>query len=334
MVAREITDRGEWERFWESHAPQALFQSWLWGDVVKKQSLPLVRLGLYDESKLTGIFQVVTVRARRGTYLHIRQGPVLSHYSPPPWKAVINHLRLLAKEENASFLRVSPPMGDSDTHREVLRSLGMLPAAVHEVDAERRWVLDITRNEQELLVGMRKTTRYEIKRAMKEGVVIEKSQNPKDLSAFFDLYRQTAARHGFVPHQGIREEFEVFSKDHKTIVLLGKYKGRIMAAATILFLGDQAIYHHGASLPGRTPVSYLVQWEGIREAKRRGMKVYNFWGIAPLDKINHPWHGITLFKTGFGGREIRTVHAHDLPITPWYWLTRGIEWWERTRKGY
>lgn len=327
MTIKEITDRGVWDHFWETHAPEALFQSWLWGEVVKKQSLPLVRFGLYDGSKLVGIFQVVTVRARRGTYLHVRQGPILLKQ----WSFVTNFLKDQARRERASFVRISPPLGDTDANRQMLKRFGMLPAATHEMDAQRRWVLDITRPEEMILSGMRKTTRYEIKRAMKEGVIIEKTE---DVSSFFDLYGQTADRHGFVPHKGIREEFDVFSNEHGATMFLGKHRQKAFAAAIILFLGHQAIYHHGASIPNHFGASYLLQWEAIREAKRRGMKTYNFWGIAPPDKPNHPWRGITLFKTGFGGQEVRTIHTHDLPISPRYYLTRSIEIWERLRRGY
>lgn len=329
-----IADRAEWERFWEIHAPGALFQSWAWGEVVRRQLVPFTRYGLYDESCLIGIFQVVTVRSRRGTYLHIRHGPILPGSDPEAWKHIMTFFRKLAKDQHASFIRMSPPLEDSDTTRTFLRSFGMLPAAVHDVDAKRAWVLDIHPSEEVLLSGMRKTTRYEIKRAVKEGVVIEKSEDPKSLQSFFDLYRQTAARHGFVPHKGIREEFDVFAKEHRVLLFTGKHQGKIYAASIVLFLGDRAIYHHGASVTSRIPVSYLIQWEAIREAKRRGMKVYNFWGIAPPGEDDHPWHGITVFKTGFGGREIRTIHAHDLPISPPYFFTRIVEWWQRRMRGY
>ncbi|MBI3956351.1 peptidoglycan bridge formation glycyltransferase FemA/FemB family protein [Candidatus Gottesmanbacteria bacterium] len=333
MTIREITDREEWERFWESHAPGALFQSWLWGEVVKKQLLPLTRFGLYDGSKLIGIFQVVTVRARRGIYLHVRQGPIVSP-SIQRWSRVTDFLRDQAKREGASFIRVSPPVADLVQHRKFLQTLGLLPAATHEVDAERCWVLDITPGEEAILAGMRKTTRYEIRHAQHLGVRIVTTTAPIDLDKFFVLYGETAKRHHFVEHRGIREEFDVFVKEGKAVLLLGYYQQTLLSAAIILFLADQAIYHHSASVPTDYSVNYAIQWEAIREAKRRGMKVYNFWGIAPLDAANHPWHGITVFKTGFGGREVQTIHAHDLPVSPRYWPTRAIEWWERTRKGY
>lgn len=328
-----IDDRHEWERFWESHAPSALFQSWLWGEVILRQSLPLFRFGLYDGSRLAGIFQVVVVRAKRGTYLHVRHGPILSP-SMKQWRFVTNFLKDLAKREGASFIRVSPPMDDSVGHRTLLQSLGLLRAATHEVDAERCWVLDIIPSEEALLSGMRKTTRYEIRHAQHLGVRVVSTTTLTDLDKFFSLYRQTARRQHFVEHRGIREEFDVFVKEKKAVLLLGYYQQDLLSAAIILFLGDQAIYHHSASIHTKYSVGYAVQWEAIRQAKRHGMKTYNFWGIAPPDRPNHPWRGITLFKTGFGGREIRTIHAYDFTRSPRYWMIRGIELWERLRRGY
>lgn len=329
-----IGDRHVWERFWESHAPQALFQSWLWGEVIKRQSLPIERFGLYDGSRLVGIFQVVTVSARRGTYLHLRHGPILIDNKPDTLEHVVKFLRAHAKGKHASFVRMSPPFEDTDDRRLFLRSLGMLPSAVHEVDAERCWVVDITPREETLISNMRKTTRYEIRRAEKLGVRVVSSADPADLDKFFDLYQETSKRQHFVVHRGIREEFEIYAGENKAVLLLGYYQRSSLSAAIVLFSGNQAIYHHGASVRTKLPVSYAVQWEAIRQAKRRGMHIYNFWGIAPLDQENHPWRGITVFKTGFGGNEVRTMHAHDLPLSATYWATRSIEWWECLRRGY
>ena len=71
-------------------------------------------------------------------------------------------------------------------------------------------------------------------------------------------------------------------------------------------------YHHGASsyAHNKIPASYLPQWTAIRDALKRGDRVYNFWGIAPgtlteegfkISEPKHPFGGVTLFKTGFGG---------------------------------
>jgi len=329
-----MTSAKNWDDFVLQYAPSALFQSWLWGEVQVKMSQKFWRFGLYDDKKLVGVFAILKVSARRGTFFHVRHGPVFSSQRREYWEEFLRFVKDLAKKENAWFVRISPLIDDSNENHLLLKSFGMQPAAIHAMDAELCWVLDIQRLKEELLVGMRKTTRYEVRQAEKLGVKVIHSTDAKDLASFFLLYQVTSTRQGFVPHQGIGEEFEIYALQKKALLLLGQYEGKILAGAVILFYGNQAFYHHGASLVTKIPVSYLVQWEAIQEAQKRGMKVYNFWGIAPEDKPNHPWRGITLFKKGFGGREIKYIHAHDLPISPWYPFSRSVETIRRIRKGY
>lgn len=331
---REVTDKELWDGFVFARSPDALFQTWTWGEVLGRQRKKSWRFGLFQGNKIIGIFQVVRVSARRGTYLHIRHGPIISASDSEAWKYITVFLKKFAGEHHACFIRISPRISDSEYNNTLLKSFGMLPAAVHEVDAERCWVLDITPDKDTLLAGMRKTTRYEIRRTEKMGIFVKITEDTAELDAFFDLYQKTSKRQHFVAHGGIREEFEVFIREKKAVLLLGFHEQILLSAAIILFSGDQAIYHHGASMLTKFPVNYAVQWEAIREAKRRGMRNYNFWGIAPPIVQNHPWQGLTLFKTGFGGKEVRTIHAHDLPVSPRYWVTRGIEWWEKKRRGY
>lgn len=328
-----IDQRRVWEHYWESHAPQALFQSWLWGEVMKRRSFPLVRFGVYEGNRLIGIAQCTLVRARRGTYLHVRHGPILP-LGFRIWRYVTEMLRDYARMQGASFIRMSPPIGDAVHQRSFLRILGLLPAATHEVDAERCWVLDITPGEEEILRGMRRTTRYEIRRAQARGIRVISSTSLRDLEAFLHLYEETAKRQHFIGHTGIRDEFDLYAGEGTAVLLLGYHEETLLSGAVILFSSQQAIYRYGASLPTKLPVSYAVQWEAIRQAKRRGLKQYNFWGIAPPDRPDHPWRGITLFKTGFGGRQVRTLHAHDLPLSPRYWVARGVDLLERLRRGY
>jgi lipid II:glycine glycyltransferase (peptidoglycan interpeptide bridge formation enzyme) len=75
-----------------------------------------------------------------------------------------------------------------------------------------------------------------------------------------------------------------------------------------------------------------LQWEAIKEAKNRGCKTYNFWGIAPdiknaqeAQESSHPWAGLSLFKMGFGGCRKEYVKTQDLVILPKYWLNYIIE---------
>lgn len=329
-----VEEKGTWDKFVLRYAPVALFQSWLWGKVQVCLGNPLWRYGLYEGKSLVGLFQIVKVAARRGTFLHVRHGPVLVSQKKRHWRPVVSFFREKASEERALFVRLSPQIDDTHFNRQLLKHFGMRPAAIHAMDGEYCWVLDLAPSEEELLAAMRKTTRYEVRQAARMGVTVTVTGDPRRLPDFFRLYQATTSRHNFVPHQGIAEEFKVFASEDQAKLFLAYREQQLLSAAIVLFYGDQAIYHHGASIVSKVPASYLVQWQAIKEAKKRGMKVYNFWGISSDNATHHPWRGITLFKKGFGGREVRFIHAHDLPVSPFYIVPRIVETARRLIKGY
>lgn len=329
-----VESSATWEWFVLQHSPQALFQSWLWGEVQKKSKAQIYRFGFFRGDTLVGVAQAVLVKAKRGSFLHVRHGPIVDSRNIVDWKQIAALLAAEAKKLGCLFVRISPLLPVTKETDRLFRSLRSVPAAIHRMDGEYCWVLDLDKTEEELLSGMRKTIRYEIRKGQKEGVEVFSTTDPKHLKDFFSLYEKTSSRQGFVPHTGIREEFEIFAKAKQAMLYIGKHGKQTTAAAIILYYGNQAIYHHGASVQAKVPVSPVVQWDAILDAKKRGMKVYNFWGIAPESSPNHPWRGITLFKKGFGGREITYSHAQDIPISPLYIVPRAIETIRRLMKGY
>ncbi len=331
----EAAGEKEWESFVSRHAPRALFQTWLWGETEKARGIAIGRYMVSGPAGIGAAFQFFRVDAKRGRFLHVRQGPVFADLADRRiWECILSFLSDRARQERAWFVRLGPQIPRTDSSQALLASFGMKPAAIHHMDAELCWVLLLDRDEDQLLSHMRKTTRYEIRRSQSQGVRIEKSTQVSDLSVFFDLYEKTSKRHHFVPHQGITEEFRTFAGRNQATLYTARYQKKVYAAAIILYTKEQAIYHHGASIPSPVSVTHLLQWEAIKEAKKRGMKVYNFWGIAQEDDKNHPWRGITVFKKGFGGHEVSSIHAHDLPVSGWYRLSRFVETGRRIRRGY
>ncbi|MDO8658604.1 MAG: peptidoglycan bridge formation glycyltransferase FemA/FemB family protein [Candidatus Levybacteria bacterium] len=335
----ELKDEKVWENFLKKKEIDffPFFQSWDWGEVQKKSGFDILRFGIFDKhAELAGVFLIVDINARRGHYLHMRHGPVLSSFKDKCFDAIINFVKEIAKERNTSFIRISPLIKNEDIKDDFFKKRGFINAPVHNMDAQNCWILDITKPEDQLLKEMRKTHRYLIRKAQTMDIKIIRSKNLSYLDSFLNLYNDLSKRKGFVPHRGIREEFEILSKNDEAILIMAEYEKKIISAALIVFTGDMAIYHHGVSADEykNIPASYLIQWEAIKEAKNRGKKIYNFWGIVPIDEPNHPWKGITLFKTGFGGERRDFIHAKDLPLNIWYWKSYLIEYIAKIKKGY
>src|SRR3989344_528302 len=182
----------------------------------------------------------------------------------------------------------------------------------------------------EFVRELRKTTRHEIKKAEKEKIKIVTSQDPKEMKNFYDLQLETANRQKFTPfaYEYLHEQFKVFAKNKKAILYKAYFKNKLLALAFIIFYGEEAVYHYGASTQEERdhPGAYLIQWRAILEAKKRGMKRYNFWGVAPLEKTNHRFYGLSIFKRGFGGEDVRYLHAQDFIINyPKYFINYAVE---------
>ncbi len=332
----EIQDKEVWESFVLSRQNKTFLHSWNWGEFNASLGNKTFRLGIYDsDEKLTAVFLALKIVARRGSFLFVPQGPVVHDFNFEILEVARDYLKNLALRESCGFVRISPILPNNPVNASLFKRAGFRMAPIH-MHAELMWVLDLSQPEEKILGGMRKTTRYSIKKAERDGVKIIRSRNPRDVAVFEEVYGKTAKRHGFVAFSDdyLRKEFASFKGDDQVLIFLGEYKNRIIAAAMIVFYGDAAFYHHGAtsSEHPEIPASYLLQWEAIKETKKRGCKIYNFWGISRDNKPNHPWAGLTLFKKGFGGMEEEYLGAQDLVVRSSYWLSFVIESFRKVRR--
>jgi peptidoglycan pentaglycine glycine transferase (the first glycine) len=348
MDIKQINNKRIWEDFVSQQTYTSPFQSWNWGEFEISLGNKFERFGIYDREQLVGLIPVKHIRAKRGKYLHVRHGPIFDFNYSNTWEEFIRFIREKSKREGYWFVRFSPLIKNDLTDKNRFKQIvaGLKDSPMHDVDAEITWILNLRRSEDEILKNMRKNTRYYIKRAERDGVEILKTQDPKYLEEFWKIYSDTVKRQKWSAYskEYLAKEFKAFVKDDQIQLFLAKYKGEFIAGAMFLYYAGQCVYHHSGTLTRylRIPANYLIQWESIKEAKSRGLKTYNFWGISPLAKIDgelkpkpgHPWEGLSFFKMGFGGEVRQFTHAKDLPVSKMYYLTRIFEMVEKWRRGY
>jgi len=268
----------------------------------------------------------------RGTYLACPGGPLLVDWRKENLKQIVDEIKKIGKEEKAVFIRVRPSILGNQENKELFRALGFHSAPMH-MHAETTWQLNLTPSEDELLANMRKTTRYSIRRAAGDGVKVIQSKNAKDIEVLDQLQMEAVKRHKFVPFskEFMEKQFQAFAQDDQILLFLAEYNKQILSAAMIIYYGDMAVYHYAGTSSKFPKIfsSYLLQWEAIKEAKRRGCKIYNFWGIAPADDPKHRFAGVTIFKRGFGGERVDYLHAQDYSLSSLY---RGTYWFETLRR--
>jgi len=343
MNLKEITDKNIWEDFLFSIKEKSFLQSWNWGEFQKKMGNKIWRLGIYDKEKLISVVLMSKVKAKRGIFLLIQHGPssdgdALVRYEI--LKTLLEELKKIGKQEDAIFIRIASLWKRNEENNKIFKDLGFRMSPMHANAYEETWKMDITFSEEELLKNMRKTTRYLIRQTMKNSdIAIEKSERMSDIEIYQDLNKEVAKRQKFIPFSSeyIKREFEVFSKDNQSLLLFGKYKGEVTAGALIIFWSGMGFYHQAASLTkyAKLSVPYLLQWEAVKEAKRRKCLLYDFWGYTdPYKFPKHPWAGPTLFKMGFGGYKREYVRTQDFVLSKKYWLNWAFEQIRKKRRGF
>ncbi len=339
MKIKEITNKSDWNNFILEAAPNTFLHSWEWGQVQRSDGEKVTYLGLFNEAVQIGACLLILVRARRGAFYLCPHGPILisGSYLADAVHAIKEYAGDSCRADAAAALRIAPLWESNEHHRQIFLQEGFRPAPLH-MHAELTWVLDIDKDENQLLAGMRKTTRHAIKKAKKEGVSIEFSTDAHDIERFWPLYEQTKDRHDFVPFskQFLTAQANQFAAAGNFLMAFAKHRGEDVVGAILVQFGRTVFYHHGASkkLPSSVPAAQLLHWEAIKMAKKRGATLYNFWGISSPGQKRHPFAGITVFKTGFGGRAIDYMHAQDLPLSLRYWKLWLVDSWRKFRRGF
>ncbi|MEK7615813.1 MAG: peptidoglycan bridge formation glycyltransferase FemA/FemB family protein [Patescibacteria group bacterium] len=231
------------------------------------------------------------------------------NYLYVPYPDTVPNLLPLAEQEKSIFIKAEP------MHDEVAQAL------VHQgyqkssknVQPHRTVVLDLTNSEDALLSAMHHKTRYNIRVAEREHVVVEQST---DTNIFLSLMKKTTARDKFHTHSEWYYHRLMASRGLDTKLWIAWHDGKPIASAITLTYGDTAYYLHGASdYEYRSLMGpYLLHWKILLNFKHLNFKLYDFWGIDAKK-----WPGVTRFKLGWGGRTIEYPGAFDFAISkPWY----------------
>ncbi len=167
--------------------------------------------------------------------------------------------------------------------------------------------------------GLNQQWRRNIKKADKAGVTVVRG-GYEDLPAFYELYAETAERDRFIPRplpyfQRMWTALTAEDPDRMRLYL-AHHDGDVLAAATMLTVGDHVWYSYGASTSRRREVqpNNAMQWRMMCDAHERGAAVYDLRGITDtLEDANHLL-GLLRFKVGTGGQAVEYLGEWDFPL--------------------
>ncbi len=198
---------------------------------------------------------------------------------------------------------------------------GVLTPGPDPIQPARSVKIDLL-DDQSLIDQMHPKTRYNVRLAVRRGVVTRVAEQSEESAAqFYEMLQDTASRNEFVVHavDYYREFLRIFADD--ACLLFAEIDGKPVAGAIAAVFGEEGIYMYGASSTQQRAhgAAFLLQHEAMRWARSRGARRYDLWGIPEYDpesSVNESGdrlaassgndrRGLYEFKTRFGGTVVR-----------------------------
>ncbi len=165
------------------------------------------------------------------------------------------------------------------------------------------------KSESAVWTGFRKDARYCIRKVLKERMDVELN----NFSKFYKIWKISSKRKGlWIP--SIFEYEKLIEAFGNKVYCLTISDG---AGAVVICHDATAYYYYAGATKVATSnnLPYLVVWECIKEAIKRGAKTWDFEGIYDSRWPNKGWLGFSHFKKSFGGYEVLYPGCY----TKWRW---------------
>jgi peptidoglycan pentaglycine glycine transferase (the first glycine) len=316
----------QWESFLFTQESAHLLQSKAWGDLKSDFGWKVE----YVQSGDCGA-QILFRSFPLGFSLaYVPRGPL------GPWlPALLSDLDVICKKHRAFAMKVEPDENESVEKMQRLLDQSFTRSR-HTIQPRTTLLVGLTGDEDQILARMHQKTRYNIRLAMRKEV---RTRPWEDLDAFGRMIHETADRDAFGAHTTVyyRRAYELFHPTGHCELFVAEVEETPLAAVMVFAYGPRAWYLYGAStnLERNRMPTYLLQWEAMKWAKRRGCVSYDLWGVPDenLETLERDFTsrqddlwGVYRFKRGFGGNLVHSIGAWDRVYLPpiyrvYQWMT-------------
>jgi len=253
-------------------------------------------------------------------------------YIPPLTESGLNsdilqEIKENSKKQNFDILIVELKSTDSKLTKTML-DIGYRQY-FSKVQPKQTNILDLTQNEDTLFANMKGKYRREIRKAIKDGYVVTTYKSGTlAVNQFYEIIEAVVSRGKFATYQKeyFQKMFDLFGKiDAIEIHIVHRRETPEIPLGTYLVVYDKENAYElygGTNATGRHErVGFLLKWRSIQAAKNKGVRIYDQWGVSETDssgnfKKTDPLYNVSVFKKGFGGKNITYIPTMVLVNNP------------------
>jgi peptidoglycan pentaglycine glycine transferase (the first glycine) len=312
----------DWDAFVDSVPGGHHLQTSLWSQVKAKRGWRSVRLRVQQDGEFAGGAQLLVRPIGPGAIGYCPRGPLLRDSDPATLCALLDGLASLARRERILYVKVQPPVGRNDMEP-ILREYGFVASDMHASPAASVRI-DLRCSDDEILASMRSSTRSNIRKATRKGIVV-RAAGVSGLAAFGELLAQTSRRQGFGPYpvEHCAEILRQFGEGQRAELLLAEHDGEVLSGVMIIGYGDTVVSKLGGWSGRRSTRMHpneIAEWSAVQWARERGYRYFDLDGIdesvaravlAGAELPKSDYLGTALFKLGFGGEVVLYPRTYD-----------------------
>ena len=320
-MIRQLRDgeRAAWDAF-AAERGGGFMQSWAWSEFKALEGYDVLRLGLFDGTRLRGgLIAYAYPTPAEASLVSVPDGPLLDWRdarAEADLRALVDAARAWPKASRAVALRLEPRLEDPPAF------YASLPRSPVDLVPDETWHVPLEA-EDAMLARMKPKGRYNARLAERRGVETSSSSDPADVADFHFILENTARFQDFeCEPRSFFVNLAAALMPHSARLHFARWRGVTLAAALTVRHGKMVTYLYGGHLPLFRSVmaGHALQWHILREAAREGYKVYDFYGYIPPGLPGHPYDKFSRFKEKFGGRHVRRAGSRD-----WFFYDRLAE---------
>ena len=329
-------DADAWQTFLAETPSGDFLHDWAWADVAAFDGQPQRRYLVEEDGAVVAIAAAQERPVLGGrAFWYVPHGPILDWGSPAAGerlRAMLIGLRLAAARHRAIAVKLEPRLEVGAPELDAFRGRGLRPTT-ETLQVGQTRIVELA-DDEALLAAFDKDTRYAVRRSEREGVLVEITEDAGDaaaIDALHGLVGETQRRAGFPmpPLERYRVAWRALAGAGRAVILEARRDGTLLASGMVVIEGARSYYLFSGSRreergEQKHYASYALQWAMMRLARDRGAREHDLWGVAPPGAgPDHPWHGVALFKKGFGGREVTWAGSRDLVVDPTLYRIRA-----------
>ena len=310
VSVKSVHDRTVWDDAVNALGGHPL-QLWGWGRTKAAHRWQVERLQWEQDGEVIACAQVLIRRLPFPfrSLAYIPRGPAAAAEQVPEFLTAVG--AYVAERHGSVALRIEPDWEADSAYPAALRAAGFAPSA-NTILIPRTLVLDLRQDDDALMAAMSKTTRSNVRKALKQDVEYRRVSTAAEFEQVLEIYHSTAERAGF----GVYEDDyyrDLFANlgDSSPIIVAAR-GDEVLAFVWLARSATTAfeLYSGVAEAGQKLRVNYGVKWSAFQQMRQDGCTRYDFNGL-----LND---GVSDFKKQFARHEDQLIGTWDRPLSAAY----------------